>query len=261
MSYTSTHSGSGYGSYSNIFGSRPNPLPVPNVQGNLQKATPNYQAMLAELTGNILGNLNGQLPMDVQNQIFDAANARAYAGGFGGSGLGRNLTLRDLGLNSLQRQDVGASQLMNFLPVQSRTATVDPALLNQINDFNSIAAALPDPAARGKWLEEQYNKTQMLQSNPAGTPWGAHGGVSYSGIGGGFGYSSPLSPAAGSFGNPFVGEAPLKWYSGTRPDNQGPYDFSALNTPTPPSTFQGFDTGGGLGAIGSQVDQILQGIG
>lgn len=54
-----------------------------------------------ETVANLRSWLAGELPSDVQSSIQRAANAKAFAGGYAGSGMGRNLTARDLGLTSL----------------------------------------------------------------------------------------------------------------------------------------------------------------
>lgn len=274
-------------------------MPTPKPQSDLRKATPNYNELLASLTGNFLSNLSGQLPMDVQNQIMDAANARAYAGGYGGSGLGRNLTLRDLGLNSLQRQDVGANQLMQFLPIQSRTTTVDPALQSQINEFNSIAASRPDPTAYATFKLQREDQIRNQNGTTSPPAFGGAGGIPSGGMPG-FGFSSSLSnpipnfqqsfgsggyaPISGNFSGTggtnspwanstpwsapstpsFDGQTLIGEYSGaptyTDYTGFGPASFNSItNTPAPPSTFGGFDSG--FNGSMSSVDQILADFG
>lgn len=65
------------------------------------------QPGLADLEALQLSNLKswlrGEIPPDVASQVRRHAGARAFAGGYGGSGMARNLTARDLGRTS---QDV-----------------------------------------------------------------------------------------------------------------------------------------------------------
>lgn len=62
----------------------------------------------------IMGDqLRGVVPQDVQDQIQNSAAARSLSLG-GGGGLTRNLTMRDLGLTSLQQQQQGLSTMFGF---------------------------------------------------------------------------------------------------------------------------------------------------
>jgi hypothetical protein len=122
------------------------------------------------MSGNLLAGLQGQLAPDVSRTIIDAANARAFAGGFGGSPLAGNLTARDLGLTSKQIQDQAFNQFLNFIPVQSRTATLDPALKSSISQYNSVLDAMPNPAARGEFFLDQQ-KQILQQSQPQQSPF------------------------------------------------------------------------------------------
>lgn len=55
--------------------------------------------------------IEGELPKDVQDQIMRSSAYKAMYGGYGGnSGMGRNLSLRDLGTNSMQATQVGQQQ-------------------------------------------------------------------------------------------------------------------------------------------------------
>lgn len=58
-------------------------------------------------TGSLLA---GEIPGDVAAQVIQSGAARSFAGGFQGSGIGRNLTARDLGLTSLNLQQGGFNQ-------------------------------------------------------------------------------------------------------------------------------------------------------
>lgn len=58
-----------------------------------------------QIQSNIKAGLGGELPQDVIDFVRRNAAETSTAGGFGGSQAGANLTLRDLGLTSLQRTD------------------------------------------------------------------------------------------------------------------------------------------------------------
>jgi hypothetical protein len=132
---------------------------------NLEQFAPGSAATIRGIVNNIQSGLRGELPSDVENFVTDRANSRAVAGGFGGSGAGRNLELRDLGLTSLQRTDQAVSQagtalqIFNNLaprPIGVASSFLSPA--QRINALQSernakfqadtqaaIAAAQPDP--------------------------------------------------------------------------------------------------------------------
>lgn len=177
---------------SSVYGTRPAPLPKPNVLGDLRAAIPQFADISSILSQNILNNLQGQLPPQVQNQVLDAVNARNI-GLFGANqpiteGNIANEFLRQ----SLGRQDLGAQQALNLQQVGSQTATLNPALQAQINEFNNLAAALPDPAARGQFELDLFNQylDRALGTNQNGSGIGTSGGsrmtpgVSYTNLAG-----------------------------------------------------------------------------
>lgn len=68
----------------------------------------------AALSRNIIGLLQGQLPQDTLDRIASAGAARGLSLGTPGTGFTRNLTLRDLGISTLQAQAQGLQQLMGY---------------------------------------------------------------------------------------------------------------------------------------------------
>ena len=76
----------------------------------LEQFAPGSQAAIQQQMQYSQAGLRGDLPEDVQRLVTDRAAARAFAGGFGGSGAARALELRDLGLTSLQRIDTAMGQ-------------------------------------------------------------------------------------------------------------------------------------------------------
>src|SRR5687768_8550988 len=153
-----------------VWGSVPKNISLPSPVNDLRGVVPAYDELTALMSGNLMAGLQGQLAPDVSRTIIDAANARAFAGGFGGSPLAGNLTARDLGLTSKQIQDQAFNQFLNFIPVQSRTATLDPQLRSSINQYNSVLDAMPNPAARGEFFLDQQ-KQILQQSQPQQSPF------------------------------------------------------------------------------------------
>lgn len=67
----------------------------------LERALPGYGKLRDKTTGVIGDWLAGKIPDDVSDEVMRRSAGRALYGGFGGSGMARNLTARDLGLTSL----------------------------------------------------------------------------------------------------------------------------------------------------------------
>lgn len=98
-------------------------------QEELMKAirgvVPDADKILNKASGNIYSLLKGEIPEDVQSQIGRTTAAKSFSGGYGGSGAARNLTLRDLGMNSFQATQQGLSNAAMWLQ-NARATTVAP---------------------------------------------------------------------------------------------------------------------------------------
>lgn len=213
----------GAGGGSDVFGYKPAPLSFPNPMQNMAAATPDYEKLIAALSQNILSGLNGQVPQDVDNQIWDAVNARQLGSGTGGTPFARNDYLRNLGLTSLGMQGAASNQLLSYLPVQSRTATLDPLIQAEIEKYNSLVTAAPDPAARGNWEMEQFNRLNALGNMPGGSARGisVNAGV-------------PTAPPAINMGRPTSSNVPSNNQNDVwRAENTGPaYTWKTTPAPT-----------------------------
>lgn len=154
--------------------------------------------------------LSGILSPDVASAVQRASNAKAFSGGYGGSGMADNLTARDLGLTSLDLQKMGTSAMpgfisgaqaglpAQFLPQSQFVTTPEQIALNQFNETNRYSRdwlqnqldSLPDPAtaALSKDLGAMAPLDAFMpsQSNPTGVAGG-------------------LSPFAGLIGQLFGG--------------------------------------------------------
>lgn len=79
---------------------------------------------LEDIEGGVVGNLKdwlaGRISPDLSSQVMRTANARAFGGGYGGSGMGRNLTARDLGLTGLQLQQSAMPMAQNYFSNEYR---------------------------------------------------------------------------------------------------------------------------------------------
>lgn len=91
----------------------------------LRKAIPGYDSIVAKASQNVSSLLSGEIPADVQAKINRTAAGRALAGGFGGSGLARNLEARDLGLTSLNLTTQGQASAERWLELGRRSLSPD----------------------------------------------------------------------------------------------------------------------------------------
>lgn len=122
---------------------------------------------MADASGTLGSWLQGQIPADVAGQVGRTDTAKAIAGGYGGSPLANNLTLRDLGLTSLDMQRMGEQALPGFLgnvaglavpqPFDVTSGMLTPGQdlsAEQFNEMNRFSqqwlqdrlSSLPDPA-------------------------------------------------------------------------------------------------------------------
>jgi hypothetical protein len=81
----------------------------------LRVAIPGYDDIVGKGSGLIQSFLGGEIPKDVVAQIQRNAAERSGAGGYGGTGMARNLEARDLGLTSLQLTQQGLDSASRWL--------------------------------------------------------------------------------------------------------------------------------------------------
>lgn len=107
--------------------SQVNSLNQSELNRMLEMATPGYGKIRDEVSGQIMDQLTGELPDDVQDLVSRKAAQQSLFGGFGGSGMGRNLELRDLGLNELQYSQNALNNAQSWLASARTTAQYDPS--------------------------------------------------------------------------------------------------------------------------------------
>lgn len=81
---------------------------------------PGFGALQKQRMNNAASLSRGELPPDVAALVQRKAASKAVAGGYGGSGAARNLTLRDFGITSLQAMEDGdrlANSVIGSSPV------------------------------------------------------------------------------------------------------------------------------------------------
>lgn len=120
---------------------------------------------LEDIEGGVVGNLKnwlrGDLGTDLSSQVQRRSNAQAFAGGYGGSGMGRNLTARDLGLTGYDVQRAAIPMASNYLGQEygmratpefnPATQFLSPQFSAQFNQAQNMAKYQRD------WLQNRIN--------------------------------------------------------------------------------------------------------
>ena len=97
------------------------------LEAQLRRAIPGYDQLVSQAGANIGAALRGEISPEVSAQVQRSTAGRALSGGFGaGSGFGRALTARDLGLTGMQIQNQGLAQAQNFIQQQRAFGMVQP---------------------------------------------------------------------------------------------------------------------------------------
>jgi hypothetical protein len=117
------------------------------LETQLRRAIPGYDQIVQQASKNIGAALSGELSPEVSAQVQRSTAGRALSGGFGaGSGFGRSLTARDLGLTSMQLQNQGLAQAQNFIQQQRAFGMAQPF---------SVSSMFITPAQRIGAIQEQ----------------------------------------------------------------------------------------------------------
>lgn len=144
---------------------------------------------LQKAQGIVNSQLSGEVPPDVAAAVQRRAAAQSLLGGFGGgSGIGRNLSLRDFGLTSLGVQQQGLANFSSLASLAPRPQAFDvtsmffspqqrlqAAFQERNSQFqrNLLAeqvAAAPDPAtaALGREIDRFFNTAASIGTMAAG---------------------------------------------------------------------------------------------
>lgn len=163
----------------------------------LESVLPGFSSGLAGATKNAAALARGEIPDDVSRAVHSSAAAKALAGGFVGSGFGRNLVARDFGKTSLALTGEGQNRLTSLgafarsaFPVFDMSqAFFNPAQMLDYtyNKFQrdllaAKVAAAPDPASRGR-ADQQMAIVGMILSAYGGGPGYTGAGTNYDGSG------------------------------------------------------------------------------
>jgi hypothetical protein len=191
---------------STTYGRVPSATLANNVQTQIRtmlaNAVPGYLDLIGQSSANVLSGLRGELSEDVQDEVQNAAAARAVGGGYGGSGLHGKLVARDLGRTSKQIQDDALKQQLALIDSASRTATISPSEVLALDSYNAKLRAAPNPAARAR-----HDASLAWEASRAGSQVPAVRSVA------GYGERAGFEPG-GIFGS--------TWASGTNRNVAGP---------------------------------------
>ncbi len=165
----------------------------------LNKLAPGFTDILGKGLENTFSELQGHLPADVSEEVMRNDAFKSLMGGFGGTPMGKALTVRDLGLTSLNLTQLGnnSAQLWAQLAEQAyspfTTTTSQQAAVTAANNAGKQATeqfqfnvdAAPDPGAQGVFNLDAALGQQLL----------SFGLSSIGGIGGGGskGYQAPVT--------------------------------------------------------------------
>ncbi len=186
----------------------------------LRKAIPGYDEIIGKQKSILESEMKGEIPQDVADNIKRNAAVRSTYGGFGGSGMARNMTGRDLGLTSLaitdRALDAGSRWMQNMknlsVPGQFDITSmfISPDQQFQRDLLAAGVEAAPDPEKRG-YMERSMIVTSSIGSAFGGASYGGGGmgGGGTGGFGGGGGgaeaVSNPYSDGGGSGASPGSG--------------------------------------------------------
>ena len=169
------------------------------LESQLRRAIPGYDQLVSQAGANIGAALRGEISPEVSAQVQRSTAGRALSGGFGaGSGFGRSLTARDLGITSMQLQNQGLAQAQNFIQQQRTFGMAQPFSISSMfitpsQRINALSqqnqqqynrdlqaaqvAAMPDPtmaaiggalSSAGGFAGGAYTQRGLMQQMPGG---------------------------------------------------------------------------------------------
>jgi hypothetical protein len=204
----------------------------------LKTAIPNWDQISGTASSNIESFLKGEIPTDVSQAVQSSAASESLFGGYGGTGMSRNLTARDLGLTSLNLTEKGLSQ------AESWQAASERLLAPAANVYTSMFVTPGEQAGfdvneRNLKFAHDYLQNQIAAMPNPTLPVGAIEGI----LGGGRGQPTGGTsvPGASNSGMDQTGISSSDWGL-TSPQT----DISIGGAATDASLL----SGGGTGAVG-----------
>lgn len=181
----------------------------------LEKSMPGFTGLRDKATGTAGSLLAGEIPKDVQDAVQRSAAAKSLGGGFGGSGMNRNLVGRDFGLTSLGLQSQGLNWLSQLRGI-SPTAQPSNALQftgpdasqwlgiksgERAQRMNLYAQAAGQPGQTQAWGDTSTQIGGALLGGAVSGGMGGGGGM-MGGMMGGSGYGGSQMPRYNNTGGP-----------------------------------------------------------
>jgi hypothetical protein len=191
-----------------------NAIATKDLLTSMETLTPGTTALRDKTTSTISSYLGGELPQDVIDQTRRLSAEAGVLGGFGpDSGMGRALTSRDLGLNTLNLVDRGLNLAQSWI---QQTYQMAPKF-----DFTSMFVTpreqIETQVENNRGLQNQRQQELNMKAQKSAAPWaalsqgagmvagafsggGAGGGIA--GMFGGGGGSSAAPASAYSYNSP-----------------------------------------------------------
>lgn len=200
---------------------------MPEIEALLEKILPGYTAMRDQGSKNTQSLLRGEIPQDVQDKVRRNSAFQSLIGGYGGSGMSKSLTARDLGLTSLDLMGKGENSAQRWAGLTEGAVSpfsvtakeqADQTMRNNLyrqatEQFKYNVLASPEPGAAGL-----FNTIGVIGGTAAsfgmGSAMNAQRGGGAQPTGGTYSYTTPSYASAQPASNA-SGTAPYNWpYSG-----------------------------------------------
>lgn len=214
------------------------------LSGMFESLAPSWLKTLSNIGKNNEAATRGEVPKDVEDALARSSAGKALTGGYSGSGMGANLSARDLGLTSLDLTRRGQTDTQNFgsflrgtaMPnlvgvesMQLKPEQVQNIMEQKWNEqyLRAKIEGMPDPVARGRADQEMALFATIMS---------AVGGM----MGGGGGGSQPQQYQPPNYGGPTAtggirpSAADNPW---TQQYNQPPQYFDTPYNTGAPATF------------------------
>ena len=172
----------------------------------LSRVEPNYRKNLAAASASIGDMLNGRLGIGDQSYAMRQSAERGGALGLAGSGAGRNLTARDLGLTEFQVRQQGLNAFNQFSSNLRQNYTVNPmsTAFSYTSPQQYVQNAMQQNqfgynAAVGKAQSDAANHWRSRLGNGLSAVGGAFMGAGIAGSGGGGNVGSTMGNTGSTF--------------------------------------------------------------
>lgn len=137
-----------------------NQINLDNLNELYRQVFPKRDAINKNIVGGIESRSRGEIPEDVSNAVSNSSAVKALAGGFGGSGMHRNLTARDLGMTSYGMQREAQGDMDSFMNTLMRTSMPQSA---DVRDY----AINPEQRTQNEW-DQDWLKSQVASAPDPG---------------------------------------------------------------------------------------------